>query len=101
MVHIIWLIIYELILWAIKYMNSMCSVQERKLSSAANNLPGQAYEPSDQQPNPILLTAKLLLDFWNLWTFDTEKYFFKYVISKFSVVIKIRPWPVYNQLLSR
>ena len=41
----------------------MCSVQERKQSSAANNLPGQAYEPSDQQPNPILLTAKLLLDF--------------------------------------
>ena len=39
------------------------------------NLPEQAYEPSNQQQNPILLKAKLLLDFWSLWKFDTENDF--------------------------
>ena len=35
------------------------------------NLLVQAYVLWDQQLNPILLKARLLLDFWNPWMFDT------------------------------
>ena len=38
-------------------------VHEQKLSQSKDNLPEQAYEPSNQQQNPILLKAKLSLDF--------------------------------------
>jgi len=38
-------------------------VHEQKLGQSKDNLPEQAYEPSNQQQNPILLKAKQSLDF--------------------------------------
>lgn len=38
-------------------------IHVQKLGLLKDNLPEQAYEPSNQQQNPILLKAKLSLDF--------------------------------------
>lgn len=64
-------------------------IHVQKLGLLKDNLPEQAYEPSNQQQNPILLKAKLSLDFWNLWTFDTENDFliwhFKFHLKSVSI----------------
>ena len=70
-------------------------VHEQKLGQSKDNLPEQAYEPSNQQQNPILLKAKLSLDFWNLWTFDTEQWYVNMTFQisfKMSKSFSIRIW---------